>query len=283
MGELPAVDFLVVGHLTKDIVPGGYRVGGTAAYAACTARRLGWRAGILTRAEAGLPLPDALASVAVHRLPSDRTTTFENRYLDGVRQQFVHAVAPPITSADVPPDWKEPAVVLLGPVAGEVDPSLAKAFPQARLGVTPQGWMRRWDGEGRVQPRRWDAAREVLPWVAALILSEEDLGDDREALANYIASVPVVVLTTGWRGATLYQGGQASAIPPRPAREVDPTGAGDVFAAAFLIRWQETGDPLAAARFANIAASFSVEGPGLTAIPTRAQVETWLATEGCAA
>jgi sugar/nucleoside kinase (ribokinase family) len=116
-----------------------------------------------------------------------------------------------------------------------------------------------------------------------LILSEEDLGDDREALANYIASVPVVVLTTGWRGATLYQGGQGSAIPPRPAREVDPTGAGDVFAAAFLIRWQETGDPLAAARFANVAASFSVEGPGLTAIPTRAQVETWLATEGCAA
>ena len=107
-------------------------------------------------------------------------------------------------------------------------------------------------------------------------MSEDDTGDDREVLADYVARVPVVVLTTGWRGATLYWEGRALAISPRPAREVDPTGAGDVFAAAFLIRWHETGDPVAAARFANIVASFSVEGPGLSAIPTRAQVEDCL-------
>ena len=276
MRELQAPDFLVIGHMTKDIVPGGYRVGGTATYAACTAQRLGWRAGILTRAEATLPLPEALAGVTIHRLPSDCTTTYENRYLNGIRQQFVRAVAPPITPADVPPSWQRPAIVLLGPVAGEVAPELARAFPEARLGVTPQGWMRQWNGEGRVRPQRWTSAEEVLPWAGALILSEDDTGDDREVLADYVARVPVVVLTTGWRGATLYWEGRALAISPRPAREVDPTGAGDVFAAAFLIRWHETGDPVAAARFANIVASFSVEGPGLSAIPTRAQVEDCL-------
>jgi sugar/nucleoside kinase (ribokinase family) len=59
---------------------------------------------------------------------------------------------------------------------------------------------------------------------------------------------------------------------------VDPTGAGDVFATAFLIRLAETGDPGQAARFANVTASFSVEGWGMAAIPTRLQVEDYLST-----
>jgi sugar/nucleoside kinase (ribokinase family) len=62
-------------------------------------------------------------------------------------------------------------------------------------------------------------------------------------------------------------------VPGFPAVEVDPTGAGDVFAAAFLVRLQETEDPVQAARFANAVASFCVEGPGVAGIPTREQVE----------
>ena len=62
-------------------------------------------------------------------------------------------------------------------------------------------------------------------------------------------------------------------MPGFPVAEVDPTGAGDVFAAAFLIRLQETQDPIAAARFANATASFCVQAPGVTGIPTRAMVE----------
>jgi sugar/nucleoside kinase (ribokinase family) len=57
---------------------------------------------------------------------------------------------------------------------------------------------------------------------------------------------------------------------------VDPTGAGDVFAPAFMIRLIETGDPCEAAQFANVVASFSIEGPGVTGIPMRKQVEAYL-------
>jgi sugar/nucleoside kinase (ribokinase family) len=90
------------------------------------------------------------------------------------------------------------------------------------------------------------------------------------------------VITEYRDGSTIYQR-QAdgsivqSKILPRPANEVDPTGAGDVFATAFVIRLQETGDPLQAARFANITASFSVEHPGVTGVPTRAQVLAYMA------
>ena len=67
-------------------------------------------------------------------------------------------------------------------------------------------------------------------------------------------------------------------IPPRPAHEVDPTGAGDVFATAFVIRLQETGNPGEAARFANVTASFSVEQPGVHGVPTREHVINYMLT-----
>ena len=58
-------------------------------------------------------------------------------------------------------------------------------------------------------------------------------------------------------------------IAPRPSNELDPTGAGDVFAAAFLLRLHETNDPIAAATFAAQIAGASVEGQGTSAIPQR--------------
>jgi sugar/nucleoside kinase (ribokinase family) len=53
---------------------------------------------------------------------------------------------------------------------------------------------------------------------------------------------------------------------------VDPTGAGDVFAACFLVRYQETGDPLEAAAFGACAASCAVEGVGATSLGDREEV-----------
>ena len=63
---------------------------------------------------------------------------------------------------------------------------------------------------------------------------------------------------------------------PFQSHEVDANGAGDVFSAAFLIRYYETGDALLAARFAAVVASFHVEHNGTEGIPTRAQTEARL-------
>ena len=56
-------------------------------------------------------------------------------------------------------------------------------------------------------------------------------------------------------------------------KEVDPTGAGDVFAAAFFIRLYQTRDPWEAARFATQLASISVTRPGISGIPTPSEVK----------
>jgi sugar/nucleoside kinase (ribokinase family) len=48
---------------------------------------------------------------------------------------------------------------------------------------------------------------------------------------------------------------------------VDPTGAGDVFAAALLCHLYRHGDPREAVNFANYVASFSVGQVGVEGIP----------------
>ena len=106
-------------------------------------------------------------------------------------------------------------------------------------------------------------------------MSEEDLPptEVEETLARWAAQVPLLAFTRGTRGARLWSDGCWRQVPAIPAQELDPTGAGDVFAAAFLSRYVETDDAWQAALFAAAAASVSLEAPGTAAIPSRQQVE----------
>jgi sugar/nucleoside kinase (ribokinase family) len=87
----------------------------------------------------------------------------------------------------------------------------------------------------------------------------------------------MVALTRGWQGLALHTREGIQDVPSLPRKEVDPTGAGDVFAASFLVRYQETGDPAAAAAFAACAASCVVEGLAASTLGDRAEVEKRLA------
>jgi sugar/nucleoside kinase (ribokinase family) len=265
--------YLVVGHITIDLIPGGgYRLGGTATYAALAASKLGVRVGVLTSGGAEI-MPEPVDSVIVHRCPSATSTIFENIYTYHHRRQYVRGVASVLTPEDVPADWRLAPIVHLGPIAQEVSPALAEAFPGALVGVTPQGWLRRWDEQGLVSPIPWVDGERILGAADVVVLSLEDLGGDRSLLESYIDQARLLILTVGERGSIVHRDGTCERVPAYVVNEVDPTGAGDVFAAAFLIRYAETHDPIDAARFANSAASFVVEGPGSITIPTREQVE----------
>jgi hypothetical protein len=292
------INFLTVGTLTRDTTPDGFRLGGTVSFAAVTARRLGWQPGVLTRASLdglvpGEPGADglvrttglagtALAGIPVYVESSPVTTTFTNIYGPEGRTQYITAVAPPVTPDGLPTEWFGTPVVLLGAIARELPPHWAAEFPGALMGIAPQGLMRRWDGAGLVSHGRWDDGHVFMRRCDAVFMSREDVGGDDAYIAQLAAQTRLLVVTDGYHGATVYLRGNATAIPPRAAREVDPTGAGDVFATSFLIRYAETRDPFVAARFANIVASMSVEAAGMDAIPQRFEVEQWVEAESLA-
>lgn len=274
------VDYLVIGHITLDLTPSGPVPGGTALYSALTARRLERRVGLVTRVPAGLDLAALLPGVQIHRLETERATTFENRYVGNDRQQLLHHVAEPLTLDDVPEAWRRAPVVHLAPVAQEVDHHLLGSFSNSLLCVTPQGWLRRWDAAGRVSYAPFQHAAARLRPVDVMIFSAEDVAHDPIAMRTLIRAVPITVVTRSDEGALVHTKDGARPTPARPTTVVDPTGAGDVFAAAYFTRLYESGDPYEAAAFANVVASFSIEQRGTAGIPTRGEVEDWFAQQG---
>jgi sugar/nucleoside kinase (ribokinase family) len=269
-------DFLVIGHVVKDVVPGGWRLGGTAAYASLQATRLGLRAAVVTSAPGSMDLAALLPGVEVRRVPSRRATTFRNCYHDGHRSQFVLARARTLALTDVPDAWRTAPIVLLGPVCGEVSPEATSLFAHSLLGVSAQGWLRGLDPQQRVSRRAWP---DSPSWASgyAVFVSEDDLAGDTSSLDRWTAVFPVVAYTQASRGACLHVDGRWRHIDAFPEREVDPTGAGDVFAAAFLARLCEAGDLALAARFAAAAAGISVSREGTLAIADRRQIEERMA------
>lgn len=282
------VDTLIIGHVTRDLLPdGGWRPGGAAYYAAVTAHRLGRRVGVVTSAPADVcaSVCAALGDVALVALPAEAATTFVNVYTAAGRVQYLRACAQPITLDDIPLAWRHSEMALLAPVARELSPDLARGLTARVIGAAPQGWLRQWNADGRVRPRPLASDEaEALRLLSALILSREDLtgpAADAEALAaanQTLAAwgrlVPLLVVTCGPDGAELWRAGTVERIPGYPAHEVDPTGAGDVFAATFLCALASVGDPVVAIDLANRVAAVSVEGIGASAIPTLEQATT---------
>jgi len=266
------VDYLAIGHVTKDLIPGGARLGGTVTFASLTARALGLRVGALVSAPDGAMAGELLAPLhsldALVIIPSETFTTFENTYHGGHRTQTLSARAAPLAETHLTTDLRHAGIVHLAPLADEVDPALAGAFPSALVGVTPQGWMRAWDEEGQVRVSPWRGPERVLPHVAAVVMSIEDVANDERCVEELASQARVLVVTRGANGCTLFVEGERVAIPAPRVMECDPTGAGDIFAAAFFVRLRETGDPLRAARFATRLASASVTRTGVASIPT---------------
>lgn len=283
------VEYLVVGHVCLDVFGNRLLLGGSATYAAVTANRLGQRVGVLTSADFEPNICDTLVGrehflspatdIRVARVPSQHgTTTFVNVYEPTGRRQELRAVANVIRADHTPPEWQAAPLVHLAPVALDVALDFVHAFPNALMGVTPQGWMRAWDEQGRVRAVPWEHADFVLDRADVVVLSEEDLADP-SVLPSYAEQAKLLVVTEARRGAYFYERGKGPFRSPafKPARESDPTGAGDVFATAFFTNYRRTGDAQASADFANCVASFSLEKRAWHGIPTEAQVRERLA------
>jgi len=271
------LDYLAIGHVSKDVLIDGRVVaGGTVTYSALTAQRLGLQAAVVTSCAPG---DEHLLGVLidegvwVHVKRSSATTTFQNSYDEGGnRAQVLGVLAAPLVYDDVPELWRAGPIVHLGSVAQELPSDLPAMFPGSLLGVTPQGWMRSWDREGRVNHSAWPVPEALrnLPLDVLLILSIEDLGHDEGLIEHYAGLASVMVMTQGSGDALVYvEGQQYARVPAYQAQSVDPTGAGDVFATALMVRYRETGDLLAATRFAHAAAAHAIGGEGTSAIPRR--------------
>ena len=292
-------DLIVVGNLAYDdiITPFDRRqgvFGGSVAYAALCAVKLGQKVGVVSkvgqdynRNDLSL-LSQAGVDMAGVKQVDGVTTRFECVYDEQEnREQRLLAACAPILPEDIPAPYLQAKKIALLPIFDELPYRTVSRLATGHSSVCmdPQGYLRA-VGEGkRVVQRAWDDKERFLKKVDVLATSLPELAaladtDDLEAavcrLANY---GPHIVLITREGGARtgfssfVYCAGRLHEVPAIPPRTfVDPGGAGDSSAVAFFIEYERTGDAPWAALFASAAASFVMEEFGASNFGTRHQI-----------
>jgi len=258
---------LVVGHVTHDRYGPELVAGGSAYYGALTHRGLGADVRLATAVGDDFACDPALAGLACHARRAGTTTSFANDYRGDRRVQRTEGQAPAIRAADLPPGWRRCDLLHLAPVMGEVDLGAWIGAVDARLvGIAIQGWIKRAAGRA-VVPSPWAIDAAALAGVNAACLGEEDLRDQGDLLDRLVAAIPIVALTRGRAGCDVIVRGRTTRVGIHPARELDPTGAGDAFAAGFLLSLARGRPAIEAAQVGAAAASIVVEGRAGDALP----------------
>lgn len=271
-------DYTTVGHVTIDVAAdGSRRAGGTAFYSALQASRLGQRALIVTQGvarEIEELIEPHRGELELEVLPARRTTTLESTGSGSARRQRVLAWAGPIAE-DLLLDT---SILHLAPVARE-SPTRWRGH-SAFVGLTPQGLVRGWAGQGGEISLTPPAAgaEQVADSCDAIVVSEHERASCAALIARATDAGAVVAVTAGAGPSTiLLPGGGVLALEvPKIEDPCEDVGAGDVFAAAFFVALAEGQSPEGAASFATAAAAVRMQGAGAAAIGDRQAIETRL-------
>lgn len=266
------LDYLIIGNITKDDTPAGAELGGTSSYAAHCAHKLGQRTAMIAGIGDDAPALTSLNGVEITRIPHKVTDSFENIYTGDIRQQKWRVQGARITASDIPSVWRRAAIVHFAPIGQEFSPALVAKFPDSLRCATLQGWLRGRDSDHNVIFKIHPELMAQLSQFDMIVASLSDFFGDVSLMHTMLSAVKLGIETLGAAGCKIYQNGEVSPVPTIAQPDIDPTGAGDVFAAAFFIQYHQTEDALFAAKFANACASLSVGGKGLSAIPTHRAV-----------
>ena len=112
-----------------------------------------------------------------------------------------------------------------------------------------------------------------LKGVDVVILSDDDIRGNEYFLEEIRRVVDHVVMTQGRRGALVYKENSEHFFPSLPVEMVDSTGAGDVFTTAYLIAYHQTQDIKYSCAYAHCAASYIIQGVGITNLPTEEMIQ----------
>lgn len=298
------VDVVHVGSASRDEAeddPRGWRLGGGATYSALTTARLGLRTAAVVgvdREAASASELDLLRNAGVELLlvPLDEGPVFQNRETVTGRIQTCLAPGHRLPLPTLPAPWRATRAWSLVPVAGELGDAWALDLPaDAFVSLGWQGLLRNLVADREVV-RRAPIGSPFLARADLIGVSRHDLapGTVVADLLRLLRPGADLIVTDGPVGghvARLGSDGRARTRPypaVDPDREVDPTGAGDVFLAALvasIVRPEAAGRdprnrPRLDLRFAAAAASFVVEAPGLHGVPSRQEVLGRLARNG---
>ena len=188
-----------------------------------------------------------------------------SRYLRS--EENVEAIRPfMMAPSDIPKDCYRVAAFHCAPVPLTYQTQLVAAFKKAGALVSVDPHVLEMQSLDNA-----NTSADLLQHVDFFLPSREEIlalnpNADLVAQARKFAAMgpAVVVIKLGTQGSLVYdrERDNLHRVPPYPTRAVDPTGAGDAYCGGFLAGFLQTSDPLSAALWGTVSASFVIEAPG---------------------
>jgi sugar/nucleoside kinase (ribokinase family) len=279
-------DLLVFGNLIVDdvVFPDGRtrmsEPGGAVLYLGLAAALSGARVGVVSVQGDDYPR-DALAALSAHGVDLAGIRSAQGPALrtwllyEGRRRRVVHRLEGPTHAdasprpADVPSGWQAARIWHLAPMPLDIQRSLLRAArrtPDTLVSLDPYLML---------SEETLDDLRPLIDDVDVLLVSEDELelsapaDDPLRSLRDLPRGrLRYVVFKRGPRGGLVWDAREkrSHAWTAHPGPVVDPTGAGDAFAAGFLAGLLADEDLARALRRGAVAASFAVRAWGAAAL-----------------
>ncbi|SOD97674.1 sugar kinase [Blastococcus haudaquaticus] len=228
---------------------------------------------------------------AVRRVPDRPTGLYLREEVAGAHRVYYYRRGS--AASTLAPGAFDPAVLggadflhLTG-ITGALSPEAAEFLPWAARTARAAGVRVSYDVNYR--SRLWDAAaaraasEAMLPHVDVLLVGDEEAralwGWDEDTCLDHLADrgPGEVVLKLGARGCAAVVDGERLSSPGFPARQVDPIGAGDAFAAGYLAARLWDMDPAERLRTANAMGAYCVQSLGdYEGLPSRRELTSFL-------
>jgi sugar/nucleoside kinase (ribokinase family) len=218
-----------------------------------------------------------------------QTGGFSLAYVDdqGNRELRVLGVADPLPSNIALNLYKNADFILLGPILGEITVEMVKELrvnSASPIFLDPQGLLRR-QRNGSVDHILTEEFIEIAKLSDVIKANEletfvvtgiEGRADPEKAVEKLFEfGGKIAILTLAEAGSIIYDGDHFLRIPAFKTNAVDPTGAGDTYAAGFMLKYLECSQDLeSAGYFASAVASIMVEHVGPDFPLSRVEVDS---------
>ena len=266
-------DLVIIGNMTKDYLNtcSDFQLGGPSLYAGIAASKLGLKTLIISNHTINKNYFDKFPLLDVLSLSVNSDTEFVINYINNQRKLVLKNKASNITlNLDNKIKTK---MLMLAPALDEFELSIKDYFEYDLSSLCIQGFLRKNVNRGMIELIE---GKYCLNHQGINIIncSSEEISKlcNENLFSNFVEYISVTygrdgsTLIDKYNNVTKYKNYNSKLL-------TDPTGAGDVFALYMLVFYYRTNNINYAVEIANCAASFVVEGFGISSIPDLNSVE----------
>ena len=266
-------DLVIIGNMTKDYLNtcSDFQLGGPSLYAGIAASKLGLKTLIISNHTINKNYFDKFPLLDVLSLSVNSDTEFVINYINNQRKLVLKNKASNITlNLDNKIKTK---MLMLAPVLDEFELSIKDYFEYDLSSLCIQGFLRKNVNRGMIELIEGKYCFNYQG-INIINCSSEEISKlcNENLFSNFVEYISVTygrdgsTLIDKYNNVTKYKNYNSKLL-------TDPTGAGDVFALYMLVFYYRTNNINYAVEIANCAASFVVEGFGISTIPDLNSVE----------